>query len=207
MAAGPTVVVVAAGRGSRFGGAVHKLAQPLGASTVLGHTLRQVLASRLALIVVSTPWLADLARQSVASRDVLVLPQDQNAPQAIGMGLSIAAGVSARPQAGSWLVLPADMPLVAPTTIRAVAAALAQHALVYPQFQGRRGHPVGFGGELYSELIALTGDEGAKRLLARYPAFALPVDDAGVLVDVDTPEDLAKVRASIKLPAATSYRA
>jgi molybdenum cofactor cytidylyltransferase len=65
---------------------------------------------------------------------------------------------------------------------------------VFAQYMGRRGHPVGFAAELYSELIALTGDQGAKRLVSRYPAHAVLVDDAGVLLDVDTPQDLEEAR-------------
>jgi molybdenum cofactor cytidylyltransferase len=86
------------------------------------------------------------------------------------------------------------MPNVQPATLQRVARELASHAVVYAQYKGRRGHPVGFSGELYSELAALTGDEGARRVIARYPAFALNVDDPGVLVDVDTVADLDSVR-------------
>ena len=49
--------------------------------------------------------------------------------------------------------------------------------------------------ELFSELVQLTGDEGARRLMARYPSQGIEVDDPGVLVDVDTVDDLAAVRA------------
>ena len=40
----------------------------------------------------------------------------------------------------------------------------------------------------------LSGDEGARRLVARYPAYGLEVEDAGVLVDVDTEADLEQLR-------------
>lgn len=43
----------------------------------------------------------------------------------------------------------------------------------------------------------LAGDEGARRLVARYPALGLEVDDPGVLVDVDTEADLASVRQTL----------
>ena len=55
---------------------------------------------------------------------------------------------------------------------------------------------MGFGAELYSELTNLSGDEGARRLVARYPAFGVEVDDPGVLIDVDTEADLALVRSA-----------
>jgi molybdenum cofactor cytidylyltransferase len=57
-------------------------------------------------------------------------------------------------------VLPGDMPLVQSATLLAVANALDHHPVAYAQHRGRRGHPVGFGAELYSELVTLSGDEG-----------------------------------------------
>jgi molybdenum cofactor cytidylyltransferase len=54
---------------------------------------------------------------------------------------------------------------------------------------------VGFGTELFSELVALQGDEGARRLVARYAAQPIAVDDPGVRLDLDTPEDLARMRS------------
>jgi molybdenum cofactor cytidylyltransferase len=53
---------------------------------------------------------------------------------------------------------------------------------------------VGFSAELYSELATLSGDEGARRLIARYPAHGVELDDPGVLVDVDTQADLDGLR-------------
>jgi len=192
----PAVIVLAAGRGSRFLGTEHKLAQSLGGLTVLGTTLRQAIASHLPVIVVTTESLADIARGSVAARDVIIVPAvgSSTGGDRLGMGHSIAAGVSARAGAGGWLILPGDMPQVQPATLQAVARELAHNAVVYAQYKGRRGHPVGFSCELYSELAELSGDEGARRLIARYPAFALDVDDPGVLVDVDTVADLDSVR-------------
>ena len=199
MALGPAVIVLAAGKGSRFSGVEHKLAQPLGPSTVLGSTLRHAIETHLPVVVVTTEPLADLARRSVAARDVVVLPEvgssASNAALAtLGMGYSIAAGVGARPDARGWLILPGDMPLVRPASMLAVARQLDHHPVAYAQHKGRRGHPVAFSAELYSELTALSGDEGARRLIARYPAMGVELDDAGVLVDVDTQADLDGVR-------------
>lgn len=188
----PTVVVLAAGRGSRFEGPAHKLQQRLGRSSVLGCTLRNAIESHLPVVVVTTEALAGEAASLIAARDIVVLPADG---KTIGMGHSIAAGVAARANSPGWLLLPADMPLVRPDTLLAVAAALAQHAVAYAQYQGRRGHPVGFSAELVSELLMLSGDDGARRIVARYPAIGVDVDDPGVVMDVDTLDDLASVRA------------
>lgn len=204
---GPVVIVLAAGRGSRFRGPEHKLAQALGASSVLGTTLALVLASRLPMVVVAAPALAEIARCSVATRDIVILNDAGPAPaQPFGMGYSIACGVGARPDASGWLILPADMPLIKPETLLAVARDLRHHTVVYAQHRGQRGHPVGFSAELYSELAALDGDDGARRLLARYPAHGIEVDDPGVLVDIDTEADLEALRSVPPAAAAAQAR-
>ena len=183
----PTVVVVAAGQGSRFKGTQHKLEQPLDDRTVLGATIAHVQASGLPMVLVTTRALAARAAAWMSPHDIVVL-SDELARR--GMGHSIACGVVERASSPGWLILPADMPRVQPSTLCAVADALRQHPVVYAQYQGRRGHPVGFAAELLSELSSLTGDEGARRIVARYPVHGEEVDDPGVLMDVDTLEDL-----------------
>jgi molybdenum cofactor cytidylyltransferase len=190
----PAIVVLAAGRGQRFVGSSHKLEQSLGGETVLASTLRHAIATRLPVVVVTTQALESQARRLVASRDVVVMPEEGRF-HGLGVGASIAAGVSALPDAQGWVMLPADMPMVRPSTLAAVALALDEHPVSYAQHGGRRGHPVGFSAELYSELTSLTGDEGVRRLVARYPALAVEVDDPGVLLGLDTAEDLAVLRA------------
>ena len=169
----PVVLVLASGRGERFvasGGTGSKLHAPLGGKTVLQHTLDAVRASGL-------PWhLEDAGHE--------------------GMGDSIAAAVRATAQAGGWLVLPGDLPLVRPETLRAVAATLARHAVVVPCYRGQRGHPVGFGAECGEALSALSGEQGAAQVVRAQAALnrmaAIEVDDPGIVVDVDTVADLAE---------------
>lgn len=187
----PVIIVLAAGRGSRFQGTGHKLEQALARSSVLGTTLACVRASCLPMVVVTTEAMAAEVARHASSRDIVVVPATQVQH---GMSRSIATGVSARPQAPGWLILPGDMPLIQPDTLHRVADALSGYACVVPFHQGRRGHPVGFSAELYSELIALSGDEGARRLLLRYPAREVHVDDPGILMDIDTQEDLDRAR-------------
>ena len=196
----PAVVVLAAGRGSLFRGPGHKLEQKLGGmageDSLLTRSLRHALATRLPVVVVTTAALAPTAHKLIAARDVVTLPERdaEGRPTPIGMGHSIVAGVSATGDADGWLILPADMPLVQPATILAVAQGLERYPVCYAQYRGIQGHPVGFGTELYSELMALQGDEGARRIVARYAAQPIAVDDPGVHVDVDTAEDLARLR-------------
>ncbi len=194
----PTIVVPAAGPGRRFGGPLPKLAQPFDGSTVLGCTLRHAIASQLPVVVVTTPALAPLAAELLATRDIVVLDE---AEAARGMGASIAAGVSERSGASGWVVLPGDMPLVQPATLLSVAGALDQHAVAYAQHRGRDGQPVAFAAELYSELIQLGGDDSPRRLMLRYPAHGVAVNDGGVLLGVDTATDLEAMRRVTESPA------
>jgi len=204
----PTVIVLAAGRGSRFRAPEHKLLQAVAGSSVLGTTLEHAIETGLPLRVVTTAAVSAEARRHVAQRDIVELPVvTGHSGETLGMGFSIASGVAASPDAGGWLILPGDMPSVKPTTLLAVAARLPQHAVVYAQYIGRRGHPVGFAAELYSELVQLAGDEGARRLVARYPSVGVEVDDPGVLIDVDTLDDLAALHAHAGPDAPSEPRA
>lgn len=165
------VLVLAAGRGERFaasGGATHKLQALLAGKPVLQHVLDAVAASGLPCHVVR----ADPSRP--------------------GMGDSIAAGVRATADSPGWLVLPGDLPLVRPATLRAVAQALRRHAVVVPVYQGERGHPVGFAAECGAMLMALAGEQGAAPVVKARGPVLLPVDDVGVVTDVDTVDDLCR---------------
>ena len=198
----PSIIVPAAGPGSRFGGAVHKLMQPFEGSTVLGMTLRHAVESQLPVLLVTTAQMLPLAGKMLARRDIVVLNE---AEAARGMGASIAVGIAERSGAPGWLVLPGDMPLVQSSTLLAVAGALEQHAVVYAQHRGRRGHPVAFAAELYSELMQLmqlSNDDGLRRLMLRYPAHGEDTADGGVLLDVDTPRDLDALRRAAEQAAA-----
>jgi molybdenum cofactor cytidylyltransferase len=112
-----------------------------------------------------------------------------------GMGASLAAGIEATAAAEGWIVALGDMPLIKPRTISAVKGALESGARIAAPFDhdGRRGHPVGFGAALRAELLALEGDLGARDVLRRHAAdiVRIETDDAGIFVDIDTPQDLA----------------
>ena len=192
----PAIVVLAAGAGSRYLGTRHKLSEMLGGETVLVRTLRNAIAADMAVVLVVSEALAGATKGLVAAADTVVV-DNRSLQTGWGMGDSIAAGVSIHASASGWLVLPGDMPLIRPSSLRAVADALDQQPIAYAQHRGRRGHPVGFGAELFSELMMLKGDEGARRLLARYPTAAVELDDPGVLFDINNVDDLAVAQRRI----------
>ncbi|SHL05491.1 nucleotidyltransferase family protein [Phytopseudomonas punonensis] len=173
----PVVIVLAAGRSSRFrasGGGGSKLHADLDGMTVLEHVLAAVERSGLAVQLV-----------------------EQAAGDA--MGDSIAAGVNATRDAAGWLVLPGDLPLVGVDSIRSVAEALTNHSVAVPCYQGQKGHPVGFSRECRDALLALAGEAGGAAVVSHYAAAGrvvkLDVDDPGIVTDIDTLEDLQRVRA------------
>jgi molybdenum cofactor cytidylyltransferase len=105
------------------------------------------------------------------------------------MGASLSCGIAASLSSTGWVVALADMPLIDPSTIRAVASEIEQDAaLAAPSYQGQRGHPVGIHARFRDELLALGGDAGARAILASHPQDIRVVQtgNPGILIDIDT---------------------
>ena len=189
-------ILLAAGRGSRFGAdkrmaPLRAPAHDVPAGTPLGvAAARNLVAALPESIAVVRPGDALSAPLRAAG---LRIVECANADD--GMGASLACGVRATADADGWVIALADMPWVAPATIAKVTQALAAGAdIVAPAHAGRRGHPVGFARRHYASLSALAGDAGARRILeSNTSCIALiDVEDSGILGDVDRPEDLQR---------------
>jgi molybdenum cofactor cytidylyltransferase len=110
-----------------------------------------------------------------------------------GMLSSVQTGIDAVPRGCSGvLVWPVDIPFVKPATVNTIVNWRAGR-IALPQHQGKGGHPVRIPAPLFAEVMALSGDVGLKALFDSRAALVdrLEVDDAAVLVDVDTPADQA----------------
>ncbi len=148
---------------------------------VLQAMLNRVLASELPMVLVAYPNLTEQARSLIPGNCIVELPPNQAQSPCAGVA-AIVAGVHASAQSDGWLVLPADMPMLQSGTLRLVAQALRAIPVALPQYRGRRGHPMGFGRELFSELIRLEHDRDLYRLMSRYPCEDIDVDDPGVVL-------------------------
>jgi molybdenum cofactor cytidylyltransferase len=183
-------VVLAAGAGRRFGGA--KLFAPWGQGRLIDGAIAAALAAPVRTVFVVTgadPQVAAGLQGQPRLRMVYA------AGHAEGVAASLRAGIAVLPAdaVGAFVFL-GDMPRVPHAVAPALAQALAAGALAAaPVFQGRRGHPVLFARALFSQLLALSGDEGARSVLDRLgDRLALvQAPDDGVLFDVDIPGDLS----------------
>ncbi len=182
-------VVLAAGFSERMGD--FKPLMMLGGMTVLERVIRLFQSVGIGRIHVVIGHRAAELRPCIdrwGGRNV------ENADYAQGMFSSVAAGVSSLDErAGSFFVLPVDIPLVRPATLRCLMEAFSGGAagICHPTFQGQRGHPPLIDRRFRSVIADWTEAGGLKALLDRFDAEAadVPVADEYILQDMDGPDD------------------
>jgi len=193
---GVIAIVLAAGRAQRFGEDKRQIVLDDGKS-LLRATVDSVLPSFEQVFVVLRPEDSSTALQLEQER----LIRSVNAER--GMGYSIADAFSAllQNQAEVAAVLLADMPCIEPATFQVLIEHAGADRIVRPEFHGRGGHPVLFGREFWGELSRLDGEEGARSVIHAHPeaCIFIEVDDPGVLMDADLPEDLEALRERYRL--------
>jgi molybdenum cofactor cytidylyltransferase len=191
MAADIRGVLLCGGRASRFG--ADKLLA--GSRPIVVEAARHLVEAAGNALAVIPPG-REALRAALEPFGCEVLETDRTA---LGMAGSLVAAIEATGRADGWIVALGDMPALRVETIRAVRDALVDGAAIaLPcDSHGRRGHPVGFASSLRGELLALQGDVGAREVLARHPdaVRAIVTDDAGIFVDIDTPQDLERMGA------------
>lgn len=192
-------ILLAAGRGSRFGGdkLLHRLPDGTPMAVAAAANFRPACERLVAVVRTDCNELAEL----LAAADceiVRCLDADK------GMAHSLAAGVRSTVDAAGWIVALADMPFIACSSYRVVADRLrAGASLAASQYRGRRGHPVGFSSEWHARLSSMTGDQGGQTILTQHQQYLIlcPVDDPGVIWDIDHPEDLFRTSEICKTPS------
>jgi molybdenum cofactor cytidylyltransferase len=193
-------VILAAGRSTRMGGPNKLLA------TVTGRPLARIaaeaaLASKARPVVVVTGHQSETITEAL--RD-LPLVFAHNPDFTEGLSTSLRAGLAALPEdVDGAVVMLADMPQVDSALIDRLISAYEPEkgALVaVPVIDGKRGNPVLWSRRFFPELMDLSGDIGARYLIEKYSEAVVdvPVSGRGALVDIDTPDALAAVKAELE---------
>ena len=187
-------LVLAAGESRRMAPRNKLLIPDASGRAMVARVVDAVLASRAAPVLVVLGHQADAVREALAGRPVQFV---RAAEYAAGLSASLKAGLAALPAASSAvLVCLGDMPLVSAAVLDRLVAVYAPdqgRRVVVPSFAGKWGNPVLWDRSFFADILTLTGDVGARRLLDRHRASVTTValtDDA-VLRDFDTPEALA----------------
>ena len=187
-------ILLAAGFSLRFG-STNKLLQCLPDGRPIALASAESLIKAIPVsIAVLRPKNKDLTELLINAGLNIVFCTEDNQEMADSLATGIRFSVNFEAANDGFVIALADMPYIQTETIVAVANKVADGAsIVIPTYQNQRGHPVGFSAKFRSELENLQGDEGARSIIKRYTdeLLLLPTDDAGILVDIDTPNDLS----------------
>jgi molybdenum cofactor cytidylyltransferase len=163
---------------------------PLGDATITDHVIDTFLSAGVDVFLV-VGYRRDVVEAGIKQRDITIV---YNPDYEQGMFSSIRAGVRRmRPACSAFFVLPVDIPLVRPATVRRLTAAAAENpdSIIYPVFRGKRGHPPLVPSGLAPEILGWNRDGGLKAVLDSQQdrSLEIPVPDGNILFDIDTPED------------------
>ncbi|AMN41699.1 NTP transferase domain-containing protein [Rhodoplanes sp. Z2-YC6860] len=193
-------VILAAGRSTRMGGP-NKLLAEIGGRPLVRIATEEALASHANSVIVVTGHQRDKVEAALKGLNVQIV---HNPNFADGISTSVKTGLNAVPQsADGAIVCLGDMPQVRASLIDKLLAAFDPERgalVVIPVINGKRGNPVVWSRRFFPELMAIEGDVGARNMIARYAEAVaeVPFADTAALVDVDTPEALAEVKAELE---------
>jgi len=178
--------ILAGGYSSRMG--EFKPLMQLGDRTVLGHCAEVFRQAGVGRILVVTGYRAPEVEDEAARLGLSVI---HNPNYDLGMFASVQAAACQMADVDGVFVLPVDIPLVRPATVKAQVAAFDGRAVVYPVFAGRRGHPPLIPAHLIPAIRGFGGQGGLRALLENVESHDLPVWDRGIHLDADTQEDFS----------------
>ena len=190
-----SAIVLTAGKSERMGGSPKALLSFKG-RTFLEHVLAAIRDSGLTNTIVVVGHHRDEIAAALRLPSLVFNPDYQR-----GMITSVQAGLRALPPgakaAGVFLV---DQPLIDAETIALLAAEVRPGRIVLPIHEGRRGHPVFFSSELFDEILGLQPDQGLNSVVRRDRARVREVEvrNAGVLRDIDTPEQFENLLREVQ---------
>jgi CTP:molybdopterin cytidylyltransferase MocA len=180
-------IILAAGKSERMGGRPKALLKFRG-KTFLEHVLAAANDAGITTAVVVVGHHRDEIAAAFPTLNLVFNPDyEQGMSTSVQAGLrTLTAGITG---AGIFLV---DHPLIDAATVAMLARQLVPAGIVLPVYQGRRGHPVFFGEDLFDEVLSLGAGQGLNIVVRKDPSRVteVPVTNPGVLLDVDTPEEL-----------------
>jgi len=186
-------VILAAGTSSRMGEAKQLLR--LGQDTLLGRVLEIVRGSRVQDIVLVLGHAAEAIKERIPTQNLKVV---LNESYQQGMGTSLRTGLAALPpDIDAALIVLADQPFVRSETLDLLIDQYQQSGaqIVIPIYKGFRGNPVLLDRSVFPEVMALTGDVGCRAIFGNHleGIVKAPVDDIGILLDLDDKDDLERL--------------
>jgi molybdenum cofactor cytidylyltransferase len=192
---GVAAILLAAGRGTRFGEEPKLLAQT-GGKALVRHVAEAAVDSTADPVIVVTGHRAAAVEAELKGLPVQVI---HNLVYADGLSTSLKAGFSALPpEARAALILLGDMPLVSANLIDALVAGWhesGEPTALVPTLNGRRGNPVVISRALQEAIETLSGDVGAGPILrGRQDVVEWPTADEAVVQDIDTREEFGRLR-------------
>jgi CTP:molybdopterin cytidylyltransferase MocA len=187
-------IVLAAGYSSRMGAAFKPLLK-LGDGTVVERAVQSHLDAGIQDVRVVVGYRGDEVIEAVKHLGVSIV---RNRHFDKGMFSSIQAGVATlKPQVQAFFIMPGDIPLVDPTTIRALLEHYKRNArdIIYPIYRGKKGHPPLITSRYISEIMESPAPDGLRGILNGHEAEAcgVEVDDEAVLLDIDILEDYSRL--------------
>ena len=197
-----TAVVLAAGNARRFGGAQKLLAEVPdglpGDRSLVRRAVIELKRGGLDRLIVVIGRDGDRVRENLSGLELEIV---SNPAYEEGMSSSLATGVRAAlrrwPDPEGILIALGDQPLIDERIVPRLLAAFTLGSgarIVAPRYRGVRGNPVLFSGEIASELLAVSGDRGAREVVERDASRVHQIDfDFDPPLDVDTPADLARL--------------
>jgi len=197
------VIILAAGFSNRMG--VFKPLLPVGGPTAVSRAIDIARSAGAAEAIVVTGHCCENLSAELQDKAPYVRTVHNN-QYAQGMFSSVCSGVSnISHDADGFLLLPADCCAVSPQTIKTLIEQFyktGQKFIIRPKMgTGSRGHPPLLPSQLRAQLCAYEGEDGLKGFLRSFESIELEVDDPGVNLDMDTPEDYEKLLNYLGVPA------
>lgn len=190
-------LILAAGLSSRMGD--FKPLMPVEGETLIERSVQSMLAGGSAHVTVVLGYRAAeveaVLRQKFSRSTVAVAHNPLYA--STDMLESAKIGIRALPPCDAFFLLPGDMPAVDHETFFAIQAAMYKTGakLAFPTLQGRRKHPPLIAAECAPAIIRFKGEGGLRKIWKQYEGemAEVSVDDAGCLLDTDTPDDYRRL--------------